>query len=392
MKLVPYYVLALAMAIPAVLVGVEIPWWLSVPTPGIAYQSDLRVLYTPAYMLRVREGTELYNFAYIQRVQAKQIANDNAAVPFLHPALEALLFIPFTYLRYHTAYLSWVIINCASLGAAYLLLRKHLGSLLSIGPCWIAPALLLGFMPTAFSIFAGQDSLLLLLIIVGVFRKITTDELGAGVLLGLGVFRFQVLLPIVLLFLLWRHFRLVYAWILSGAAVFGLSMAITGVAAQRQYLTLLREMGRFSDWLLVRRMPNLRALFSSFGVSTLVLVVVSTVFLFVAFFSGRKCNAEQKFLLGISVSCIVTYYFFLHDLSILILPLLIAMDDAARRMQWLHLGGLAAVLSAYSALWFFPNHFYLAVIPTTVFFCLQCAQAQDRITTTTSARHVGVGA
>src|SRR5260370_2528816 len=52
MKTVPHYVLALAMALPAILLGVEIPSWLSLRSQKIALQSDLRVFYTPGYMLR----------------------------------------------------------------------------------------------------------------------------------------------------------------------------------------------------------------------------------------------------------------------------------------------------------------------------------------------------
>src|ERR1700687_1613505 len=86
MKPIPYYVLALAMAIPAVLVGVEIPSWLSVRSSTLVLQSDLRVLYTPGYMLRTGQRREIYNFAAIQRNQDERVAADNGAVPFLHPA------------------------------------------------------------------------------------------------------------------------------------------------------------------------------------------------------------------------------------------------------------------------------------------------------------------
>jgi hypothetical protein len=370
-KRVPYYVLALAMAVPAVLIGLEIPWWLSLSTPEIVYESDFRVFYTPAYMLRTGDARQLYDFATIRRVQAQQIANDNAAVPFLHPAVEAALFIPFTYLPYRSAYLIWVAFNLGILTAIYWLLREHLCSLLQLGPRWILPALLLGFMPSAFSIFAGQDSLLLLLIFVAAFRSIKANELRAGALLGLGVFRFQVLLPIVLLFLFWRHVRFLCGWISSAAAIFGLSAAITGLEAQRQYFAVLQEMGRFSDWLLVRRMPNLRAFFSSVGLGTAPLVVVSAAAVLLALVVGRKRTGEQKLLLGISISCIVTYYLFLHDICIMTLPLLVTMHDSARRLQWMRLGGLSAVFASYSVLWFLPNHFYVAVFSTIAAFFLQ---------------------
>ena len=95
MKPAPYYVLALAVALAAALVGVDIPSWFSLGSRTIALQSALRVFYTPGYMLRTGEARDLYDFAAIRRNQAEQIAADNGALPFLHPAYEAVLFIRF---------------------------------------------------------------------------------------------------------------------------------------------------------------------------------------------------------------------------------------------------------------------------------------------------------
>src|SRR5229473_4672051 len=94
MKTVPHYVLALAMALPAILVGVEIPSWLSLRSQKIALQSDLRVFYTPGYMLRTGQRRDLYSFLAVRRNQDARVAADNAAVPFLHPAFEAVVFVP----------------------------------------------------------------------------------------------------------------------------------------------------------------------------------------------------------------------------------------------------------------------------------------------------------
>src|SRR5665811_229496 len=95
---------------------------------------------------------------------------------------------------------------------------------------------------------------------VMVYRRIASNELQAGILLGLGMFRFQVLLPIVALFLLWRSLKSVAGWVVGSAVVLSVSVVITGIAAQIQYAKLLRQMGNVSFWLLLRRMPNLRAL------------------------------------------------------------------------------------------------------------------------------------
>jgi Glycosyltransferase family 87 len=368
MKPIPYYVLALAMALPAVLVGVEIPSWLSLRSSTLALQSDLRVLYTPGYMLRTGQRRELYNFSAVRRNQDERVADDNGAVPFLHPAYEAIAFVPLSFLSYRTAYIVWAAVNLAILGLIYFLLRPSLAVLSALGPKWIPAALLLGFMPVAFAILAGQDSLVLLLILCLVYRRIGTNEFQAGILLALGVFRFQVLLPIVALLLLWRRLKFVTGWAVGSAVVLSISSLITGFAAQVQYAKLLRQMGGISFWLLLRRMPNLRALFMACGLGMVPLALVSLSIFIGAAIVGTRQSAQQKFLSAVSVSALVTYYLFLHDLSVLALPLLLAINEALSRREWWRAALATTALSGFAIFWFARDSFYLGSLFTLLFF------------------------
>ncbi len=373
MKPVPYYVLALAMALPAVLVGVEIPSWLSLGSQRFALQSDLRVFYTPGYMLRTGQAKDIYDFPAVRRNQDKKVAPDNAAVPFLHPAYEAVVFMPLSFLPYRVAYVVWAGVNFLILGLISFLLRPCLADLSAVGPKWIPPALLLGFMPVAFTIMAGQDSLFLLLILVLAYRRIGSNELQAGILLGLGMFRFQVLLPIVALFLLWRSLKFVVGWVAGSAAVLSVSVVITGVGAQIQYVRLLRQMSSVSFWLLLRRMPNLRALFAAYGFGVVPLVLVSLSVFLVAAVIGSRLNPEQRLLLAVSVSALITYFLFLHDLSVLALPVLLAINEAIGRRDWLRAALASAALSGFSVFWFARDKFYLGALLTLFFFGTQAA-------------------
>src|SRR5436305_14121597 len=73
-KPIPDYVRALAMAIPAALVGFGMPSWLSLPTPAFALKSDLRVVYTPPYMIRAGHGNEVHDGSAICRIPARTVA------------------------------------------------------------------------------------------------------------------------------------------------------------------------------------------------------------------------------------------------------------------------------------------------------------------------------
>jgi hypothetical protein len=261
--------------------------------------------------------------------------------------------------------------NFAFLGWICLSLKPRLASLAGLGPPWILPALLLGFMPIAFSILAGQDTLLLLLITVLAFRRLAVGEFQAGLLLGVGMFRFPILLPIVLLFLLWRNLRLVAGWIASSVAVLITSVAITGIAAQLQYARLLQQIGGISYWPLLRRMPNLHALFAACGLGILPLAVLSVMVFLAVLVIGEKRNLEQRLLLGISASALVVYYLFLHDLSVLVLPIFVTIGDAVARKNWARLALVSAVPSIFAVFWFFPDHFYLGALLTSGLLIMQ---------------------
>ena len=75
MKPAPYYVKALAMAIPAILIGIQIPTWLTfIPSRSVELQADFRVLYTAGYMTRTGQRLGLYNYPLVREVQARVIA------------------------------------------------------------------------------------------------------------------------------------------------------------------------------------------------------------------------------------------------------------------------------------------------------------------------------
>ncbi len=313
MKPAPNYILAIAMALPAALIGIEIPSWFLLASRNLALQSDFGVFYTPGYMVRTRQAMDIYDLGKIRRNQAERVSPDSVAVPFLHPAFESILFVPLSLLPYRVAYLGWAAVNFAVLAGIYFVLRPRLEDFSALGPAWILPALLLGFIPIAFAILAGQDSLLLVLILALALRRIETNELLAGLVLGLGMSRFQVVLPIVLLFLLWGRLRLAAGWITSSVAMLGVSAAITGIHAQVQYLILLRQMGALSYWPLLRRMPNLHGLFAALG----------------------------------------------FDLSVLALPLLVSMDRATANQHWGRWIMISAVPALFPVLWFAPDRFYV---------------------------------
>ena len=150
---------------------------------------------------------------------------------------------------------------------------------------------------------------------------------------------------------------------------------LTGIATQVQYVKLLFAMGRFSYWPLVRRMPNLRGLLSSVGIGVLPILLLSLALVLLVALRGGKERVISQLLLSISVSSLVTYFLFMHDVSLLVLPILATLENAAAQHDWRMLIAVCTIPLLYSIFWFIPDRFYLGAIFTAMLLGLQMAKA-----------------
>jgi hypothetical protein len=376
---IPYYVKALLMAIPALLIGIQIPSWLVlIPSLQSARQSDFRVFYTPGYMLRKGNASEIYSLTALRRVEEQIVASDRATVPFLHPSYEILLFAPLTYLPFHSAYLVWAGVNLLIIVLIYWLLRPRL-QLLESHLIWLPAALLLAFVPIPFALMAGQDSLLLLLLMVLAFRRSEASQFQAGLLFGLGMFRFQILFAMLGLFLLWRMWRFIAGCFLSATAVAVMSIVVSGLKSQFRYLALLKQMASLSAIdPLIARMPNLRGLMLSAGFGAASVAIVSLLIFSFTAWKGAQLRTEKQFLVAISAACLVTPYLFLHDLSVLALPLTMAVESEVRGHNWRALALVSIPFVLLGALWLAGGAFYVAAIGSLTFLSAQLMFAKER--------------
>ena len=64
-----------------------------------------------------------------QQFQDALVGNDERALPFIRPAYQALLFVPFSLLPYRSAYLAFLAVNLVLLALAFWLLRPQMRNL-----------------------------------------------------------------------------------------------------------------------------------------------------------------------------------------------------------------------------------------------------------------------
>jgi hypothetical protein len=302
---------------------------------------DFTVFYTAATILREGLGHQLYDEHVQYEVQKKcvgEIAERHGPLPYIHPPFEALIFVPLTWLPYPQAFAVWDLLNLVLLFGVSLLLRQSVNTLRHIPP-WEFVIGSIAFFPVFDCFLQGQDSILLLLLCALGFNALKREaDVLAGSWLALGVFKFQFILPIVLLLIIWRRRRVAIGFASLSAILVLISAGLSGWKGLLHYpafallITKSPDLGGVAAGLA----PNLRGLMlgllSPFSkrLGTALGLLASIALFYFAAMTGRPRyparNLELQFSLAIVVSGLVAWQTNMHDLSLLVLPLVLITD------------------------------------------------------------------
>lgn len=340
---VPYYVRASALAIPIFLTAIQLwTWLLFVPAMVRTGTVDFRQAYAASYMLRSGLGNDLYDYAAQKSAQDRVVAPATTPLPYVAPAYEAFLLQPLSSFTFHTAYLLFALINAAAVVACFLRLRPWMGNI--VGVYWGLPILLFaGFLPLAAAMMQGQDSIFLTVLLAAAYRAATNEkDVAAGALAGLALFKFSILVPIVILLMVWRRWRFLAGFFASAFALGLGCMAITGLSGQQQYVWLIMSLAGIHrppvplatypvHWNL---MANLHGL--AYGllhwcsgehqVSMVALAAGVVLLAWVGFSARNRKDTATLLLIAIPTAVLASHHSYIHDLSPLIIPVVITLN------------------------------------------------------------------
>jgi len=398
----PYYVKGLALGIPAILLGLQLSGWLFF-IPAITHgHFDFRQLYTSGYMVRAGHARELYDYDAQKTFQDALVSREQIALPFNHLAYEALLYAPFSVLPFRTGYFAFLGMNLGLLALSFRLLRPRMDELAEVWR-WLPAAMCLSFLPVAVALMQGQDSILLLTLLVAAMAELQQGrEWTAGVLIGLGLFKFQIAIPIALLFLAWRRWRFSAGFALSAAVVGSVSLWLVGFSQVEVYVRSLFSMSvalnspldQFRYGISPVAMPNLRGLIfgladtrlSGFWVQAVTIVLSAMVWLWVARMVPGKQHGADALLLAIPASAAVSYHLLIHDLSVLLIPIAVTLNRFLEAEATGDRGGRliarasALMFVAPVCMSFIPSHFYVVSLPLLAFLFAITAVSRDQVT------------
>jgi hypothetical protein len=342
---------------------------------------DFRTFYTTGHMLRT--GNAIYDYEAEKSAQSTLVSPIPLALPFMFPPFAALLFVPLALGSYLTGYFLFFALNLCFCVLALAVMRPYT---VSLDALWrpLVPLLFLSFMPLGIALMFGQVSILLLLLYCACFAALQSGRpFLAGILLCITLMKFQIALPIALLFLIWRQWRFLAGFLCGGFVLALISVRITGIEGLASYGHSLLFMsheassaaGEARYAMYSAQMPNLYGFFHSISRGApwgLVLTILSSLIVFL-WAARQKPSLPLALLAGILVS----YHLYLYELTLLLLPIsLVFNENTDSSASGREKGSFyASVLLALSSLWgafiIFDDHYLVAIPVAVLFACLR---------------------
>lgn len=365
---------------------------------------DFTTFYMAGKMVRVGLRHELYDLASEWRVQqefAPWVSIRQAALPYMHAPFEALLFVPLTLLPYGVAFAVWDSFNLLILLVLPYLLRSHLPVLQNVSPTAVF-AIELAFFPVAFVLLQGQDVILLSLFYSLAFIALKEDAQGrAGFWLALGLFRFHLIVPFVLVLFFKRRYRLVGSFSVTALALAGVSGWLVGWRNLLHYPGYIwwLEQHKSSVILTPSQTTNIRGLLDTLLAKwfppMLVLTAVTLLSAAVLFLAIRTWGKSGRTKIGFDIAFSVTllaavlvgYHSFIYDLAALLIPIAVTLGlllQDSNLSPYVRLSFVISLLAIfctplYLFLWFRTAHpNFMAVFLLVWFGALVAAAHKER--------------
>lgn len=303
---------------------------------------DFTVFYTAGKLLREGRAADLYDGRTQQAVQ-REFANDadirKGPLPFIHPPFEAVVFAPLTYFSYPTAFAVWSVLNLGILYTVAIVLRNSVGFLRTVS-AWEAVVACLAFFPVFANFHQGQDALLLLLVVALGYRALAKDtDFLAGCWLGFGIFKYHLIVPLVLILAIWRGRRLIAGFLTVSASLALVSLAIVGWHGALEYPNYTWNVVSHTGFggIPLRQLPNILGLVSGWPIGENVgwltqATALLSAALLVLMVAWLRLASRDRRRFPLCVSCaivtalLVGYSTNTYDLSLLVLPFALIAD------------------------------------------------------------------
>jgi hypothetical protein len=315
--------------------------------------TDFVAFYSAGLIVRQGHSSKLYDVQEQTRVEV-DLRKKARFMIYAYPPIDAVLFVPLTILTYGKAFLIWGAIN-----VLLWLSFQHLLRPFALAPQSLPRYLVLCsfFFPLWTTLFQGQTALILLVLYSSTFVSLKRDQdFMAGVFLGLGCFKFHLVLPFALICLLRGKWKLMRGFALAGSLLVLLSAVVAGPRGVLAYVNLLMNLAKlplipqsqsWGGFEYLRSTPTLKGFFgvllsgrvAPHWISVLVTAVSAFLILFTAWRwrkedrRGSSGSLNVMFAAAILVTLLTSLHLYVYDLTLMLLAVLLVVGSPEWSMK-----------------------------------------------------------
>ena len=296
--------------------------------------SDFLNFYAAATLVRQGKGPVLYR-RETQDAVLEPLLGIKSPQYFLHPPFEAGMLAPLSYLSVEHAFVVWTLFSLGLMGLLPLVLKDSV-PLIARRP--YLPLFGFAFYPVVIALGLGQDSVLILFALSFAYRLMTADkDFWSGMALAVAAVKFQYVVIFLFLLLCWRKFRMVAGCVLGCIFLAGVSILMVGAHGMVEYVAFVRDFNAHTGYgaLKPALMVNWRGVLAGLGTGPSGLVwwagelLLFLVGLISARVSRNPATNHLVFALAVAIALAASPYAYFPDMTILLLPILLALDYAA---------------------------------------------------------------
>jgi hypothetical protein len=300
---------------------------------------DFVLYYSAARMINEGRRHDLYKLD-VQREYQKDfgVGLQKIDVPFNHAPYELLIFLPLAHFSYPVAHLIWSSFNALLLP----LMLRRLVPFIDPKYIFLYGLMLFAYFPAAMALKMGQDSILSTFLLTEAFIALKCKrEATAGGLLALGLYKPQLVLPMIGILFFRRRWRVVWAFALTGVVLSGVSVAMIGWRGAFELLSVWQSMTERGHFIWPELMTNLRGLLyvvlqgTTIAAATQFATLLASALIYVCTLSLWRgpwavdgALFDLRVALGLVTTVLISFHLYSYDASLLLLPLLLAFDRA----------------------------------------------------------------
>lgn len=298
-------------------------FWISVGAMAVGQASrhDFLSFYTGATLAAGGRWSELYDIGAQRGVEQSLVGDLPSIVPFIRPPVYALLTSPLAGLEFGTALAVWLAAQFGVYCAIGLWIRKRFTE---EGLLYWAL-----FMPAAAGIMHGQDSAVILAALAAGF---VLSERGrgfaAGTVWSLLFVKFHLCAGLALALLAGRKTRELSGFVLGGALLASVSIALVGAPGVDSYIALLtsNNLDRLNP--APQKMTNILGILSTAGIGSPWAAVLAGVLAAAAMlFTAWKAPLWRVVGSGLAAGLLIAPHTYIYDVTVLLLPLIAAVQQ-----------------------------------------------------------------